>query len=215
MTWETPLPHSTQISSADAGVAWYDHNASGLAEQYEAADFEAVHGWLLPLLDDSTDRPVLDIGAGSGRDAAWFAARGHSVVAVEPAASLRAEAQARHPEPSITWLDDRLPELNAVTARAQTFSPILLSAVWMHVAPAERECAFKTLVSLLRPGGLLAVTLRLGEPDTERGMLGVTVEELLAFGASYGLTVAHNGVSADALGRPDVAWGEVALRRPA
>ena len=85
----------------------------------------------------------------------------------------------------------------------------------MHVAHAERENAFKTLASLLRPGGLLAVTLRLGEPDTERGMSGVTADELLAFGASYRLAVAHNGVSTDALGRPGVAWGEVALRRPA
>ena len=107
------------MTSSGAGVAWYDRNAPGLADQYEGADFEAVHGWLLPLLDGSTDGPVLDIGAGSGRDAAWFAARGHSVVAVEPAASLRAEARARHPEPSIEWLDDRLPELEAVTARGR------------------------------------------------------------------------------------------------
>jgi hypothetical protein len=83
----------------------------------------------------------------------------------------------------------------------------------MHIGPAEREHAFKTLLSLLRPGGLLAVTLRLGEPDTERGMTEVTTEELVALGAAYGLEVDHNGVSADALGRPDVAWGEVALRK--
>jgi SAM-dependent methyltransferase len=203
------------MTSSDAGVAWYDRNAPGLAEQYEGAAFQAVHGWLIPLLDGSTEGPVLDIGAGSGRDAAWFAARGHSVVAVEPAASLRAEARARHPEQSIEWLDDRLPELEAVTARGQTFSLILVSAVWMHVLPAERERAFEILVSLLRPGGLLALTLRLGEPDTERGMSAVTADELLALGAAYGLELVHNGVSADALGRPEVAWGEVALRKPA
>ena len=202
------------MTSSDAGVAWYDRNAPGLADQYEGADFEAVHGWLLPLLEALNDGPVLDIGAGSGRDAAWFAARGHSVVAVEPAASLRAEAQGLHPDQSIEWLDDRLPELEAVTARGQTFSLILVSAVWMHVLPAERERAFEILVSLLRPGGLLALTLRLGEPGTERGMSAVTADELLALGAVYGLEVAHNGVSADALGRPEVAWGEVALRKP-
>jgi SAM-dependent methyltransferase len=203
------------MTPSNAGVAWYDRNALGLAEQYEGAAFEAVHGWLIPLLDGSTDGPVLDIGAGSGRDPAWFAARGHFVVAVEPAANLRAEARARHPEPSIAWLDDRLPELEAVTARGQTFSLILVSAVWMHIAPAERERAFKTLVSLLRPGGLLALTLRLGEPDTERGMSAVTADELVAFGAEYGLELVHNGVSADALGRTEMAWGEVALRKPA
>ncbi|MFP4181567.1 MAG: class I SAM-dependent methyltransferase [Thiohalospira sp.] len=202
------------MTAHDPGIAWYDRNAAGLAEQYEGADFPAVHGWLFPLLDGLDDGPVLDIGAGSGRDAAWFAARGHTVVAVEPAAGLRAQARERHPEPSIEWLDDRLPDLEAVQASGRTFSLILLSAVWMHVPPADRERAFKTLISLLRPGGLLAVTLRLGEPDTERGMAEVSAEELTAYASAYGLEVAHNGVSADALGRPEVSWGEVALRKP-
>ena len=202
------------MTAHDSGIAWYDRHAPGLAEQYEGADFQAVHGWLFPLLDGLDDGPVLDIGAGSGRDAAWFAARSHTVVAVEPAASLRAEARQRHPDQSIEWLDDRLPDLEAVQKSWQTFSLILLSAVWMHVPPAERERAFKTLISLLQPGGLLAVTLRLGEPDTERGMTAVSTEELVAYATEYGLEVVHNGVSADALGRPEVSWGEVALRKP-
>ena len=59
------------MTSCDAGVAWYDRNAPELADQYEGADFEAVHGWLLPLFDGAEDGPVLDIGAGFGRDARW------------------------------------------------------------------------------------------------------------------------------------------------
>jgi protein-L-isoaspartate O-methyltransferase len=37
---------------------------------------------------------VLDIGSGTGRDAAGLAAMGHSVVAVEPTAELRIGAAA-------------------------------------------------------------------------------------------------------------------------
>ena len=213
-TYENRRQDRFVSTSSELGVAWYNRSALRLAEQYERANLETVHGALLPLFAFLSDGPVLDIGAGSGRDAAWFAARGHSVVAVEPAANLRAEARERHPDPSIKWLDDRLPDLEAVAARGQTFSLILVSAVWMHVAPADRGRAFESLVSLLRPGGVLAMTLRLGEPDTERGMSVVTAEELVAFGAEYGLEQVHNGVSADALGRPEVVWGEVGFRKP-
>ncbi|MFO8156394.1 MAG: class I SAM-dependent methyltransferase, partial [Thiohalospira sp.] len=188
------------MTSHDPDIAWYDRHAPRLAEQYEGVCFESVHGWLLPCLGDEERGAVLDVGAGSGRDAAWFAARGHPVVASEPSAGLRAEARECHADRSIEWLDDRLPDLEGVRARGRTFSLILLSAVWMHVAPADRENAFETLVSLLRPGGLLAVTLRLGEPDTERGMAVVTSEEVVDLAGMYGLEVVHNEVSADALG---------------
>jgi hypothetical protein len=43
----------------------------------------------LPELSNSTSsKQALDIGAGSGRDAAWLAAEGWNVVAVEPALGL-------------------------------------------------------------------------------------------------------------------------------
>jgi len=51
--------------------------------RYESVTFEHVHDWLLSALPD---RPgiVLDVGAGTGRDAAWLAAHGHEVVALKP-----------------------------------------------------------------------------------------------------------------------------------
>ena len=54
---------------------------------------------------------MLDVGAGTGRDAAWLARLGHEVVAVEPSAAMRAEAERRHPAARIRWIDDRLPGL--------------------------------------------------------------------------------------------------------
>jgi hypothetical protein len=45
---------------------------------------------------------------------------------------------------------------------------ILLSAVWIHVRPAERPRAFRKLVCLLRPSGLLAMSLREGPAEPSR-----------------------------------------------
>ena len=79
---------------------------------YEALPPERLHRWLDGLLP-AVPALVLDVGAGTGRDAAWFAGLGHDVVAVDPAAAMRAEATRLHPGPRIRWLNDRLPDLAA------------------------------------------------------------------------------------------------------
>ncbi len=68
--------------------SWYDAHAADLVHRYELIDPTIVYGWLSGLLSD-TPGTVLDVGAGSGRDAAWFAAQGHDVVAVEPSSLSR------------------------------------------------------------------------------------------------------------------------------
>ena len=71
-----------------------------LVGSYEALPPECPHRWLDGLLP-AVPALVLDVGAGTGRDTAWFADLGHDVVAVEPAAAMRAEATRLHPGPRI------------------------------------------------------------------------------------------------------------------
>jgi len=71
-------------------IAAYDRQASELAELYESMSFEDCHRDVLDLV---TERPglVLDVGAGSGRDAGWFAPGGGSSARLsEPTAGHRA-----------------------------------------------------------------------------------------------------------------------------
>ena len=56
-----------------------------LVPEYERLSFEEIRAPVLDLLPEC-DACILDVGAGIGRDAAWFAANGHNVVAVEPSA---------------------------------------------------------------------------------------------------------------------------------
>ena len=74
-------------------IGFYHRHASELARRYDAMAFEAIHKAILPWLPQDPGL-VLDVGAGSGRDAAWFAAQGHEVFAVEPARDLRDQAAA-------------------------------------------------------------------------------------------------------------------------
>ena len=82
------------MSAMIAGTAGYK-TSPRCSRSAPSVAFEAVHREVLPLFPDRPCR-VTDIGAGSGRDAAALAGRGHRVVAVEPTAGLREEGRRRH-----------------------------------------------------------------------------------------------------------------------
>src|SRR5260221_14739085 len=110
-------------------VAWYERNIDAVSGLYEGLAPEEVLEWMTDLLP--TDRGlVFDVGAGTGRDAAWLASRGFDVVAAEPSRAMRTFAAARHPSPNIRWIDDRLPGLEATVRLGLSFDVILASAVW-------------------------------------------------------------------------------------
>jgi len=194
-------------------IAWYDAHAPELARTYEAIEAAHVHAWLLDLLPQA-GAAALDIGAGTGRDAAWLASQGFEVVAVEPSNAMRDQALALHPEASVRWVGDALPDLRQVLRMGLSFDLILLSAVWMHVPGTERARAFRKLVTLLKPGGLLAITLRLGPAAEDRGMHPVTEAELERLARAHGAFVERRVETQDQLGRADVTWVQVAIRLP-
>lgn len=195
-------------------IAAYDADAEMLAGCYESHDADAHHARFADLLPSGPDRIALDVGAGSGRDAAWLAELGYDVVAAEPSGGMRTAGQARHGDTPIRWIDDRLPGLDAVHGLGLSFDLILLSAVWQHVAPGERRRAFRKLTTLLRPGGLLVLTLRHGPAPTGRPMHEVSVGEIEGLAREHGLLVNRVAHGPDVLGRPGVSWTTMCLTLP-
>ena len=57
------------------GTEGYAEEAEALFKQYESIPFTDAHRAVLDLIPAMPGR-VLDIGSGTGRDAAWFAGRG-------------------------------------------------------------------------------------------------------------------------------------------
>ena len=191
----------------------YEQHAARLVEQYESLSFQDVHASLLDLLPPP-GATILDVGAGSGRDAAWFADNGYDVVAVEPSNAMLTHARQRHPSNRIHWLADSLPDLANVRRLGLSFDLILLSAVWMHIPPAARQRALRKLATLLAPKGRIAISLRLGPPDVERAMHEVSLPELISLAQQFGLRIVRTTDSEDKLGRAGVAWTSVVLGLP-
>jgi SAM-dependent methyltransferase len=195
-------------------VSVYDAQAGALATRYESVTADTVHAALIEFIPHGHDLIALDVGAGSGRDAAWLATLGYEVVAAEPAAGMRLEGQRRHPDRRIRWLDDRLPDLSGVHRLGLAFDLILLSAVWMHVPPPTRARAFRKLATLLKPGGIILISLRDGPSEPDRPMWPTPPGEVEAFARAHGLAVLRSAAAADRLGRDDVRWTAMCLRLP-
>jgi SAM-dependent methyltransferase len=198
------------LTARVSGTEGYAEEADALVGQYESISFAEAHRHVLHLIPSAPCR-VLDIGAGTGRDAAAFAAMGHAVVAVEPTAELRARAAALHPSPRIEWLDDGLPDLARLAGR--DFDVVMLTAVWMHLDEGQRGRAMPRVARLVRGGGVAVFSLRHGPVPPGRRMFDVSAEETAGLAAAgLGLALRLDD-RADTLGRPGVRWTRLAFSK--
>jgi SAM-dependent methyltransferase len=198
-----------------SGTEGYAEEAEDLFKRYESISGAETHKAILHLIP-AAESHVLDVGAGTGRDAAWFASMGHRVTAVEPTEAMRLPAMKLHPSPAIEWLDDSLPELALVRRRGEPFDLILLSAVWMHFDSAQRREAMASLAALLRRGGTLIMRVRHGPVPQGRRMFEIPDEETIELAGAHDLhTVLNQRVESALEANRDagVSWTHLAFAR--
>ncbi len=165
----------------------YDRVASDLFERYDALDTREVNAPIMHLVPSPPSR-VLDVGAGTGRDAAWLAALGHNVVAVEPTHGLRGR------EAPLFAIRHRVagrpaPELETLSGRPDVFDFIKLTAVWAHLDQDEQRQSLDVLSSLLAPGGVLAFSIKCGAAPSDRPVHKVEIGPTIAHARSLGLSL--------------------------
>ncbi len=202
-------------SAGPSGTEGNVEDIDDLVRKFESISFAGLHGPILHLIPKAPSR-ILDIGSGSGRDAAVFAEMGHRVVAVEPSAGLRMRAAELHPSPNIEWVDDSLPSLAALGRGHEGFDLVMLTAVWMHLDAAQRRQGMPRITALVRNGGIAIFTLRHGPVPSGKRMFDVTADEteLLAKAAGLSLVLKledQPGYS----GRPGVTWTAMAFSKDA
>jgi SAM-dependent methyltransferase len=156
---------------------------------------------------------VLDIGAGTGRDAAALASMGHKVMAVEPLAAFRERAVALHPSARIEWVDDSLPDLTRIPGEP-AFDLVMLTAVWMHLDVDQRRRGMTRVSCLLRAGSTLLLSLRHGPFPDGRRMFHVSPDETIELARGEGLVMgAAQTYQRDFFGRPGVTWTTLAFAK--
>jgi len=157
---------------------------------------------------------IADIGAGTGRDAAWLAEQGHDVLAVEPVRAFREAGIALHGD-RIAWLDDQLPELPRLQGR-EPFDLVLLCAVWHHLDTPARARAMPALARATASGGRLILSLR-HDPAPGPGNFPAPPEATIDLGRAAGFELAHRAeaesVHAESRAR-GVRWTWLVLTKP-
>lgn len=101
---------------------------------------------------------LLDVGSGTGRDAAHLAGLGYAVTAIDISAQMVGYARSRHPSLDITVGDAR-------TVRAPVPVDVLtcLGSTLLHLtATADLVAALHRFAACLRPGGLFVAEMRNG-----------------------------------------------------
>jgi protein-L-isoaspartate O-methyltransferase len=191
---------------------YYNRNAKQVFEKYQGVDPIKVHAsWL----GHMPPKPglALDVGGGSGRDAAWLSQLGWEVVVVEPAIALLQLGQKATETDSVTWINDALPILVKLQEYLHSFSLILVSGVLMHLPHHQRIDSLETLTGLMADNSLLIVTLRQG-PDLERReFYQVSSDEIVQFAEKKSLQVEVSDTLADELKRDGVTWQTIIIEK--
>ena len=193
----------------------YATASSKLIDRYNSVTSLDLFQPVIDLLPSSPSR-VVDVGAGPGRDAAWFANMGHTVLAVEPVKEFRDAGMAADLLSKIEWIDDRLPEL-VETRRLGKYELVVLCAVWQHLDEHQRQIAMRSLAELTSPGGLLIMSLRHGPEARERAVYPIVPQETVDLAMREGFkllrqTEAESMQSANQLA--GVHWTWLAFRVP-
>jgi len=98
---------------------------------------------------------ILDVGAGTGMHAAYFAKMGHEVTAVDPVLEMLLEGKKRYHHSNLNFLVDSLPKLEKLENRQ--FDVIYSIAAWQYVKPNDRQDSMDRITKLLAPGGIIVI----------------------------------------------------------
>lgn len=154
---------------------------------YDALSPEQIYAPVRDFLPRAPAR-IADIGAGTGRDAAWLAGQGHRVLAVEPVRAFREAGMELHGD-RIAWLDDQLPDLPRLEPHGP-FDLILLCAVWHHLDSADRARAMPALAQAVAPGGQLILSL-CHDPTPSRGTFPAPPGDTIDLARASGFDLTH------------------------
>jgi SAM-dependent methyltransferase len=171
-------------------LAGYAQAAESLLPAFERIDpaelYAAVAEFFPP-----PPATAIDIGAGSGRDAAWLARAGYDVLAVEPVAAFRAHGRRACEGLRVRWVADRLPDLATVRHDGPRVRLAIGSAVWQHLEPEAQIRAIGSLAAILEVGGRAVVSLRRGPGASSRPVFPCDQRALVEAAARSGSRLVH------------------------
>lgn len=143
LTLELPVPEVDAVTGYAAWAGTYDVLPNPLIRVEEPA--------VRRLLADAPPGRALDAACGTGRHAAFLAARGHRVAGVDTSLAMLAHARMRVPEATLA-----VGSLLALPVPSTSVDVAVCALALMHLA--DLRPAVAELARVLRPGGRLVLS---------------------------------------------------------
>ena len=191
-------------------LSYYSKNSLIVAERYESADVPQLHDFLSSSLKPGGR--LLELGCGSGRDAAFMVSQGFRVLATDGSASMVQQAKIYHPELAGHVVHLELPD--GLSNELGVFDGIYAIAVLMHLSIQEIERTILAVNSLLTAKGrfVFSVPARRDDVLTDefdsrgRRFTALSPDGWTNLCLKHDLQIVRSMISEDGLGRDGVVW---------
>ena len=111
---------------------YYDGKARELAAAYEKADVTALHSQILAWMP--ANGRILDVGCGSGREAAFLLNHGRELLGLDGSLPMLDSAIASHPELKGLVFQCEVSSVTNLPVKTSSFDGILAIAFLMHLS---------------------------------------------------------------------------------
>lgn len=201
----------------DLTINYYEQNATELSRRYETTALDTFHRLLQQTC--RAGARLLEIGCGSGRDAARAVADGFKVTALDGAENLLNEAARLHPELAGSLhhllLPAKLPFADA------SFDGFFSVACLMHFNDNEIGQIISEAARVTAAGGSGLVSVPAGRNDIDAGGLDqhgrvfnvMPADSWVSLFRQHGFTAEPGPVEPDSLGRPGISWITFILKK--
>lgn len=191
-------------------LGYYNQHAPAVAAQYDKVDFSGVLNDVRAFLPARAR--VLEIGSGSGRDAATLLADGYRVTGIDGSQAMLSEALHLHPELNGMLRHHVLPE--PLPFAADEFDAVLAFAVIMHLDELSIEICLRDIARVIRHGGLFFVSVNTrrdglnaaGSDSSGRAFTVLPSADWQRLLTRVGLITIRLKQSTDIVGRTGIEW---------
>lgn len=189
---------------------YYKRNADALAQSYESASVKEMQALLKSCFNPGAK--LLEIGCGSGRDAAFMLANGFDITGVDGAAEMIASAIRLHPELSGRIHTVHLPE--GLSENLGFFDGLFSIATLMHLTRQAIHGVFKKSGLLIHENGRFFFSVPSCRDDVKHGEFDekgrrfttMSVEDWFLVCHNAGFQVITSQTTEDGLGRGGIVW---------
>ena len=202
----------TRLHMNNSTLKYYQQNAKALATRYEAADVAQMQTMLTACFAEYST--LLEIGCGSGRDAAFMLSHGYEVTAVDGSREMIESAMKHHPELADRLLEVRLPAGLNSAFTPDSYDGIFSIATLMHLPEDDIWATLTAIATMLRPNGRFFFSVSIARDDVDefgfdkkgRRFTPLTQEHWLQLCQHCGLREVMTKTSGDGLGRKGIVW---------